>query len=471
MHRRLRDLTSRLSGAGRGSQAPAPCLPCQQQDGVRQFSLTAPAGPSVTDDFVPTLNPDVAWATIDGHLVLHDPWREHLHVLNSTAAFIWACVDDVSTTAELIDQVLIETEGPPETVAADVRAVLAQFLHSNIVLAEPTKEPGVEGGSTEPERDTRQRAREARQLASQERTALVLEHRHWLPGIGPRQAVGASVLVRTNAATVGAYLDAVLAALPAADALPSTSSGDVRTISVVDRGHDGPHRYRVYRDHDILLRAPGAADAIDRALSEVNLLAIEHTPDRLLFHGGAVEREGVVIALLAPSGRGKSTLAAALVQRGWAYLSDELVTVDPRTHWVDPFPKALDLSEDSLDLLGAPDALTRLAPGKRQILPTALGRVSAGGRLGLVVVLTDESQHPTEGGACRPQAPLDSLQEMLLNTFRETMASPGALDHLVTMCQAVPTVTLARTDLDAECAAVERYVASSAFVSADSEVP
>lgn len=89
-----------------------------------------------------------------------------------------------------------------------------------------------------------------------------------------------------------------------------------------------------------------------------------------------------------------------------------------------------------------------------------------------MVVLTDESQHPALKAACADRRrPSIRCREMLLNTFRETMASPGALDHLVTMCQAVPTVTLARTDLDAECAAVERYVASSAFVSADSEVP
>lgn len=244
MHRRLRDLTSRCRERERGSQAPAPCLPCQQQDGVRQFSLTAPAGPSVTDDFVPTLNPDVAWATIDGHLVLHDPWREHLHVLNSTAAFIWACVDDVSTTAELIDQVLIETEGPPETVAADVRA------GARAVLAPRT--------SCWRNRRRNLGSKVARPSPNGTRGNVRVKHGNscprsaprgcWNTGTGfpasdPGRLSAVPVLVRTNVATVGAYLDVVLAALPAADALPSTSSGDVRTIScsstVDTTGHTG----------------------------------------------------------------------------------------------------------------------------------------------------------------------------------------------------------------------------------------
>jgi hypothetical protein len=38
-------------------------------------------------------------------------------------------------------------------------------------------------------------------------------------------------------------------------------------------------------------------------------------------------------------GHGKSTLATALVRRGWAYLSDELVPFDPSSGRVLPFPR------------------------------------------------------------------------------------------------------------------------------------
>ena len=65
------------------------------------------------------------------------------------------------------------------------------------------------------------------------------------------------------------------------------------------------------------------------ALGAVNQLAALHTPDRLLLHAGAVERDGRVVALTGISGQGKTTLTAALVQAGYGYVTDELVAIDP----------------------------------------------------------------------------------------------------------------------------------------------
>ena len=72
------------------------------------------------------------------------------------------------------------------------------------------------------------------------------------------------------------------------------------TISVVDRGRDGTHRYRIIIDDEIRMRRSTAAEAADHVLTELNLLAIANTPGKLLFHGGAVERDGQVVALTDP---------------------------------------------------------------------------------------------------------------------------------------------------------------------------
>ncbi|WP_271007330.1 HprK-related kinase A [Paucibacter sp. B51] len=47
----------------------------------------------------------------------------------------------------------------------------------------------------------------------------------------------------------------------------------------------------------------------------------------LILHAAAVARDGRTVILPAPPGSGKSTLCAALVQRGWRLLSDELAII------------------------------------------------------------------------------------------------------------------------------------------------
>ena len=48
------------------------------------------------------------------------------------------------------------------------------------------------------------------------------------------------------------------------------------------------------------------------------------------WHGSAVTRGGRTIFICGPQGAGKSTLAAALVGRGWALLADDLARIEPR---------------------------------------------------------------------------------------------------------------------------------------------
>lgn len=62
--------------------------------------------------------------------------------------------------------------------------------------------------------------------------------------------------------------------------------------------------------------------------------------------------EGVIFP--AASGRGKTTLALGLVKRGFRFLSDELAWLNSGSVWVKPFPRRLNVSDHSLQLLGLP---------------------------------------------------------------------------------------------------------------------
>ena len=84
--------------------------------------------------------------------------------------------------------------------------------------------------------------------------------------------------------------------------------------------------------------------------------------DLLLLHAGALERDGLALLLPALPGSGKSTLTAALSQRGWRLLSDELTLIRLDTGQIMGLARPVNLKNASIDIIRAyaPDAfLTR----------------------------------------------------------------------------------------------------------------
>jgi HprK-related kinase A len=79
----------------------------------------------------------------------------------------------------------------------------------------------------------------------------------------------------------------------------------------------------------------------------------------LIIHAAAVERTGRAAILPAPPGSGKSTLCAALVNRGWRLLTDELTLIDVNGRTIVPLARPISLKNQSIDIIGrfAPDAV------------------------------------------------------------------------------------------------------------------
>ncbi len=81
--------------------------------------------------------------------------------------------------------------------------------------------------------------------------------------------------------------------------------------------------------------------------------------DLLLLHAGALERDGLALLLPALPGSGKSTLTAALSQRGWRLLSDEFGAYDSETGVFRAVLKPIALKNQSIDVIRsfAPNAV------------------------------------------------------------------------------------------------------------------
>lgn len=71
----------------------------------------------------------------------------------------------------------------------------------------------------------------------------------------------------------------------------------------------------------------------------------------LVIHAAVIEKEGRAAILPAPPGSGKSTLCAALVNRGWRLLSDELTLVRLDDGRVDPLPRPVSLKNASIGII------------------------------------------------------------------------------------------------------------------------
>ena len=76
-----------------------------------------------------------------------------------------------------------------------------------------------------------------------------------------------------------------------------------------------------------------------------------HAHHYLLLHSAVIEREGCAVILPAPPGSGKSTLCAALVNRGWRLLSDELALVSLQDGSISPLGRPISLKNQSIDII------------------------------------------------------------------------------------------------------------------------
>lgn len=71
----------------------------------------------------------------------------------------------------------------------------------------------------------------------------------------------------------------------------------------------------------------------------------------LVLHAACLARGDQALILPAPPGSGKSTLCAALAQRGWRLLSDELTLIDPQTLRIWSLARPVSLKNASIDVI------------------------------------------------------------------------------------------------------------------------
>jgi HprK-related kinase A len=83
----------------------------------------------------------------------------------------------------------------------------------------------------------------------------------------------------------------------------------------------------------------------------LNWCVAAYSHQYLIFHAAVIEKNGQAVILPAPPGSGKSTLCAALVNRGWRLLSDELALYDLDSGQVFGMARPVNLKNESIDVI------------------------------------------------------------------------------------------------------------------------
>lgn len=167
------------------------------------------------------------------------------------------------------------------------------------------------------------------------------------------------------------------------------------------------------------LRTAEAGDeAIGAFLLGSCIGALLHQRGTPVLHGACLEVGGKAIAICGKSGRGKSTTAAALVERGARIMSDDLTVfgaLDPPT--VMPGYPQSKLTGEALERLGESEAGLRQLDDERGKYAVPRGDVFVDRETPLAAIFVLETG-PREEPIIMPIPGLDTVRALIRHTYR-----------------------------------------------------
>ncbi|RKY62471.1 MAG: hypothetical protein DRP95_01480 [Candidatus Latescibacterota bacterium] len=125
------------------------------------------------------------------------------------------------------------------------------------------------------------------------------------------------------------------------------TDGDAQVVYSVVVGRKS---HALLRGEEVLYETEEYGELIPALECEVEGWMVRALYGHCIFHAGVVAKEGVGVILPAEPGGGKTSLVAAMLERGFEYLSDEFAVLDPGSMKVLPFPKSLCFKEGGIEL-------------------------------------------------------------------------------------------------------------------------
>jgi hypothetical protein len=196
------------------------------------------------------------------------------------------------------------------------------------------------------------------------------------------------------------------------------------------------------------------ADELLHHIDKLVTVALQRSrPDLYFLHAAAVALRSRVAVLVAPSGTGKSTLTLALVESGFAYLSDELTAIDPTRLLAHPYPHALCLK--SPVSWESPLAHAGTVVGRRLHVRAELLHGSANTEPLPLAAFFFLSRLDRDAPVCGRVGTAAAAARLFANTLNGLAHKAAGLNMAVSLAQRVPCFSLNSSDPRAACAAIE----------------
>jgi HprK-related kinase A len=187
----------------------------------------------------------------------------------------------------------------------------------------------------------------------------------------------------------------------------------------------------------------------------LNAVISNNAHQYLIVHAAAVARDGFAAILPGPPGAGKSTLCAALVNRGWRLLTDEMSLFAPDTGLIHGLARPVNLKNASIEVMRsyAPEAVFSrpthdTVKGTVALMKApadSVARVDEPARAAWVIVPRYE-----RGAACEltPKSAADMLIELGQNAFNYSVHGRRGFHLLADVMQRCACFNLRYSNLD-----------------------
>ncbi len=164
--------------------------------------------------------------------------------------------------------------------------------------------------------------------------------------------------------------------------------------------------------------------------------------DLMWFHAGAAAYDDYTIMIAGKSGQGKSTLVTGLYARGWAYLSDDILPLDPAAGNVIPFPQTPWVRQNAgREVL--PGSLQELKKAKVSVSPERVCREPRPIRA--VILPSYGFSSSTDLSPCSPAS---AAVELLQNCLNFISHREAAVRYVCSLMERIPAFRLSFNNPD-----------------------
>jgi hypothetical protein len=281
------------------------------------------------------MRPDLVLLPLDDDVVVFSEKAQSLVGLNASAAFVLRMLQEGTSASEIAEALVSEGITPPEEAARWVTTVL-DALGSQGLLANRAAPAGRRGQASE---DEEYLARLARKMPPYAPFQPALERRYRL-----LETCG---LIRFAHVAQVRLVDAVIGHFAIDNCSVPTTVIDIQAVTLED-GHFRSDAYRDGEPAGFVMRLSGVGPLAKGALIQAAVNAHDFL---FCIHSGVVGTGKSCILLPAAAGSGKSSLTAALIQRGFGYFSDEVALIERTTLLVPPVPIAICVKSTGWDLM------------------------------------------------------------------------------------------------------------------------